>query len=176
MAKFKVGDRVRVKPYADMVREGRVGESGSVCGIPGKEYLEEYSGRMFRINRVYTSGAYILADGEGLYAWPDYALEPAPHFKYTPEVKAKLENPHSTYSPPVQMSVSYAVDDVSRKLEDGAYQAVVRCGITVDKDELIRALHNDRCQFEKGYAAGYADGMKAMTRVVESKYGVKVEV
>jgi hypothetical protein len=32
------------------------------------------------------------------------------------------------------------------------YKAVVKCGVSVDKDELIKALQYDRGQYDKGYA------------------------
>lgn len=36
-------------------------------------------------------------------------------------------------------------------IEDGIYKAVQHAGITVNRDELIKALKYDRGQYEKGY-------------------------
>lgn len=45
-------------------------------------------------------------------------------------------------------------------MEDEVMSAVQRVGISVDKEELIRALKYDRGQYEKGYADGKRDGGK----------------
>lgn len=37
------------------------------------------------------------------------------------------------------------------------YKAVVKCGVSVDKDELIKALQYDRDQYNKGYADAKAE-------------------
>jgi hypothetical protein len=48
------------------------------------------------------------------------------------------------------------VSDMEMKLEGEVFRAVQRVGITVDKDELIKALEYDRGQYEKGYADAMA--------------------
>lgn len=45
-------------------------------------------------------------------------------------------------------------------LESKIMSAVQEVGISVDKEELIRALKYDRGQYEKGYADGKRDGGK----------------
>lgn len=45
------------------------------------------------------------------------------------------------------------------KLEDGIFKAVLNYGVSVDKDELIKALKYDRDQYEKGYADGCKGAM-----------------
>ena len=45
-------------------------------------------------------------------------------------------------------------------MEDEVMSAVQRVGISVDKEELIRAIKYDRGQYEKGYADGKRDGGK----------------
>lgn len=39
--------------------------------------------------------------------------------------------------------------------EEGVYKAVQKCGINVNKEELIKALEYDRSQYDKGYLDGY---------------------
>lgn len=60
--------------------------------------------------------------------------------------------------------VNTMVDDatkfISSRLEDDVWKAVLRCGIEVDKDELLRALRYDRDQWERGYEDGRMDGYK----------------
>lgn len=38
------------------------------------------------------------------------------------------------------------------QIEDETYKAVMKVGINVDKDELLKALQYDRDQYQKGYA------------------------
>lgn len=47
--------------------------------------------------------------------------------------------------------------DVVTKLEDGVLKAVQDVGITVDKEELIKALQYDRDQYRKGYEDAVLD-------------------
>ena len=46
---------------------------------------------------------------------------------------------------------------VELQLEGDILQAVQKVGISVDKDELLRALKYDRDQYDKGYKDGIAD-------------------
>jgi hypothetical protein len=57
------------------------------------------------------------------------------------------------YDSPIRLAVS----KMTSQFNDGIYNAVVKTGIDVDKDELVRALNYDRNQYEKGYR----DGLKA---------------
>lgn len=56
--------------------------------------------------------------------------------------------------------------DMEMKLEGEVFRAVQRVGITVDKDELLKALEYDRGQYEKGYA----DAMATIVRCEDCKY------
>lgn len=47
--------------------------------------------------------------------------------------------------------------DVKHQLEGEILTAIHRVGISVDKDELLRALSYDRGQYNKGYADGKAE-------------------
>lgn len=57
------------------------------------------------------------------------------------------------YDSPIRLAVS----KMTSQINDDIYNAVVKTGIDVDKDELVRALNYDRNQYEKGYR----DGLKA---------------
>jgi hypothetical protein len=50
--------------------------------------------------------------------------------------------------------------NVHRTIECDIMRSVQEVGISVDKEELIRALKYDRGQYEKGYADGKRDGGK----------------
>lgn len=59
-------------------------------------------------------------------------------------------------------------DDFQLKLENHIVRAVQKIGINVDKDELIKALKYDRCQYDKGYKNGFKDGYQnAIDRLTE---------
>ena len=45
-------------------------------------------------------------------------------------------------------------NDIVTKLEDGVLKAVRDVGITVDKEELIKALQYDRDSYRRGYKDG----------------------
>lgn len=57
-----------------------------------------------------------------------------------------------SWESPLEMMIS----DMQMNLDGEIYKAVQRVGITVDKDELIKALEYDRGQYEKGYADAMA--------------------
>lgn len=44
---------------------------------------------------------------------------------------------------------------IKHQMEGEIMKAVVKFGVDVDKDELVKALRYDRGQYEKGYADGY---------------------
>lgn len=54
------------------------------------------------------------------------------------------------YDSPIRLAVS----KMTSQFNDDIYNAVVKTGIDVDKDELVRALNYDRNQYEKGYRDG----------------------
>ena len=51
--------------------------------------------------------------------------------------------------------VKKAAMDVGRQTDEIIMKAVVKVGVEVDKEELIRALRFDRGQYQKGYSDGY---------------------
>lgn len=51
-------------------------------------------------------------------------------------------------------------EQANAHLEHEILSAVKRVGISVDKEELVRALKYDRGQYERGYADGKRDGGK----------------
>lgn len=55
------------------------------------------------------------------------------------------------YESPVQRHIC---SEIAQKIDDLTYQAVAKANITVDRDELIKALEYDRGQYDKGYRDG----------------------
>lgn len=62
------------------------------------------------------------------------------------------------YNSPIQLVTDDINFAVRAKIDDTIYQAVLKCDIAIDKDELIKALTYDRQQYDKGYSDGYARG------------------
>ena len=57
------------------------------------------------------------------------------------------------YKSPIDLIYDHLVTEQ----ENEVFKAVVRCGVDVDKDELIKALAYDRRQYDLGYADGKMD-------------------
>lgn len=55
------------------------------------------------------------------------------------------------YESPIKIISDNFYRSLNTQLEDEIMKAVYKVGITVDRDELIRALKYDRDQYEKGY-------------------------
>lgn len=53
------------------------------------------------------------------------------------------------------------------QMEGEILKAVQKVGVTVDKEELTKALQYDREQYDKGYSDGYA---AAINKLVEASY------
>lgn len=50
-----------------------------------------------------------------------------------------------------QSPIDIAMGQMNTVFENEVFKAVRNVGINVDKDELLKALRYDRCQYEKGY-------------------------
>ena len=59
-----------------------------------------------------------------------------------------------SYESPIVMYVDKIMQDLEKQTDEDVLNAVIRVGVTVDKDELIKALQYDRDQYEKGYHDG----------------------
>ena len=59
------------------------------------------------------------------------------------------------------------------EIEDYIYKSVIKVGVNVDKEELIRALQYDRDQYDHGYKDGYeagkTDAFQAIFREAEKR-------
>ncbi len=58
------------------------------------------------------------------------------------------------YESPITIAMEEARQEAVRGLEGAVLQAVARAGVTVNREELIRALANDRASYERGYEDG----------------------
>lgn len=60
------------------------------------------------------------------------------------------------YEYPISI-IESAVNDFLVQQEEGVFCMIKECGISVDKEELLKALAYDRKQYKKGYADGVRD-------------------
>lgn len=67
------------------------------------------------------------------------------------------------YSPPVTICTQQIVDSV----EDDVYKTVIRYGVDVDRNELIRALTYDREQYKQGYHAGVVRTVNLLRAMIQ---------
>lgn len=78
------------------------------------------------------------------------------------------------YRSPIEILCADIWDQIQTQIDkqqgEDIYKAVVRYGINVDKEELIRALKYDRNQYEKGYMDGRADARKEIVRCKDCKH------
>lgn len=61
------------------------------------------------------------------------------------------------YKSPIELTIQDLATTITEETDRRIYEAVVACGIHVDREELLRALRYDRQQYIKGYA----DGLRA---------------
>lgn len=77
----------------------------------------------------------------------------------------------SNYESPILIEYENAEKMLSLKVEDAIYEAVLKCNIKVDKDELWKALEYDRDQYEKGFAEGRESAVKHAHWIVKPTRG-----
>lgn len=58
------------------------------------------------------------------------------------------------YTPPASLNLS----DFQDAIGDAVVQAIIKIGIRVNREELLKVLKYDRGQYKAGYDAGFADG------------------
>ena len=55
-------------------------------------------------------------------------------------------------------------------IDEAVIRAVLETNVEVDRDELIRALRFDRCQYQKGYSDGWEAAHQSIVRCRECKH------
>jgi hypothetical protein len=74
------------------------------------------------------------------------------------------------YKSPIELLTTDIYTKIVKQQEEDIYQAVVKTGVNVDKEELTRALRYDRGQYNAGYMDGQADAMADLVRCKDCKY------
>lgn len=78
------------------------------------------------------------------------------------------------YESPINI-VQQITKSIANELDENIYKAVLKTGIEVNKDELIKALTYDRAQYDKGFNDGIDALVYALMQIPNSTV-YKVEV
>lgn len=77
------------------------------------------------------------------------------------------------YKSPIELIIKDYHMQIVKQQEDNVYRAVQEYGVTVDKEELVKALQYDRNQYEKGYKDAINDVLKTLEKV-SAEYPYKI--
>lgn len=69
------------------------------------------------------------------------------------------------YVPPASLNLN----DFQHAIDDAMVQAIIKIGIKVNREELLKALKYDRGQYKAGYDAGFADGFLETLHIVRCR-------
>lgn len=72
---------------------------------------------------------------------------------------------YMNWQSPIHMIQEEIAQTVANDFDNQVYQATMRVGIKVDKDELVKALEYDRNQYQKGYMDGFFNAEKELTNI-----------
>ena len=86
-----------------------------------------------------------------------------------------MQEGDTMYESPVTTIYDRVAKDANERLEDYIVEEILRVGVIVDKDELIRALNYDRRQYQKGYQDGKAAAIAEIVRRKDCKHRIEDE-
>lgn len=75
------------------------------------------------------------------------------------------------YKSPIEMAIETIYKDVTDKGDNAILEAVQKVGVTVDKNELIKALKYDRDQFNIGFSNGYEKAINDVANYLDVEKG-----
>lgn len=73
------------------------------------------------------------------------------------------------YESPIRLLVQQLETSIREQQEKQIFEAVQKCGVNVDREELIKALAYDRAQYAQGYSDGRADAQRWISVEDEQK-------
>ena len=76
--------------------------------------------------------------------------------------KKQMNEMSVPYDSPINMMVERISSMVAEKTDDGVYKAVLKTGITVDKDKLQKILDNDKERYQDAFRSGYLTAVNQM--------------
>lgn len=69
-----------------------------------------------------------------------------------------------------QSPIEICIGQMRMEQENNIFKAIQDYGVSVDKEELIKALEYDRRQYEQGYVCGYNKAMSEIVRCKDCKH------
>lgn len=69
-----------------------------------------------------------------------------------------------------------ASKDFKKQIDDSVYQAVLQCGIKVDKEKLLEALNHSYAQYHIGYAEGFKVGAEKLGKRLKEELAMHDEI
>lgn len=85
------------------------------------------------------------------------------------------------YNSPIELlyqetpMIDEIVKGIDGQIEKMVCEAVVNCGVNVDKEELLKALNYDRHQYEQGYRDGLEEGYRKAIEDCKAKFRNKFD-
>lgn len=76
------------------------------------------------------------------------------------------ESPIKLFFPKLEEEIC----NIAKKQDEMVFDAVAKCGVTVDRDELLRALQYDRGQYDKGFNDGIMAAADELVRCKDCKH------
>ena len=67
-------------------------------------------------------------------------------------------------------NVIHVLDDFRHDKDEVIYKAIVRLGVVVNKEELIKALQYDRQQYQKGYEDAVKEFSERVKKLFDTDY------
>lgn len=71
---------------------------------------------------------------------------------------------------PIKLDYTPFWEQIVDAQENAIYKAVMKVNISVDREEMVKALKYDRQQYEKGYVDGRAERDREIVRCKDCKY------
>ena len=93
-----------------------------------------------------------------------------PRFKYNPSTANDYykKAAEMSYQSPIEVTMNQVRFEQEKRLEGEVIRAIQDVGVTVDKDELIKALQYDRDQYCKGFVDGYKGDIDKLCKQVKA--------
>lgn len=74
------------------------------------------------------------------------------------------------YEAPIHLIFDDIKIQLDKNVEDCVYSAVQNVGVNVDREELVKALNNDRGQYQIGFHDGQVEALKSLHEYINARY------
>lgn len=74
------------------------------------------------------------------------------------------------YESPIHLITQDVMTRLDKNVEESVLTAVRQVGVNVDRDELVKALNNDRGQYQIGFHDGQVEALKSLHEYINTRY------